>query len=196
MDKKLPDELEAPITELVDSRLAREYDKVKVRVKFFLFGLGALIVFVTGLGLLTELQLIRGLHDVAFPPMRKGQVAISYESVVNLQQQDPLKQYGTLTFYAEPGQEVKMYLKFIHQLTGALERRKVIVTIDGKPIDEGPIDDVTPDFNSITEYLKASSFVNAENVHSVSFALDDTQSPELTDMVTIHCIILVYEDAA
>ena len=38
-----------------------------------------------------------------------------------------------------------------------------------------------------------SSFRYAENVHSVTFSLDDTQSPELTDTITIHCVILVYE---
>ena len=191
---KEPDEnLKIAVNDLVDDRINAEFGKVKERARYFLYGLGALIAIVTALGLFTELQIMRYLHDNAFPPGRNDQVGISYESVIHLQNENPLQQVGTVTFYAEPNQEVKMYLRFVHQLTGPLGRRNVIVMIDNNEIDEGPMDETAPDFHPITKYLWGSSFLRTKNVHSVSFSLDDTQSAELTDTITIHCIILVYE---
>ncbi len=191
---KEPDEnLKIAVHDLVDDRINAEFGKAKERARYFLYGLGALIVIVTALGLFTELQIMRYLHDNAFPPVRDGQVGIAYESVIHLQNQNPLQQVGTVRFYAKANQEVKYYLKFVHQLTGALGRRNVIVMIDNTEIDEGPMDETALGFHEITKYLKYSSMELGNNVHSISFSLDDTQSAELTDTITIHCIILVYE---
>lgn len=193
MGKQLPENLQTTINDIVAHRVSAEIKQIKERLRYFFYGLGIFVVIVIGLGLFTELEIMRSFHDRAFPPIQTGQIGISYESVIRLQNDDPLQQVGTITFYAEPEQEVKLYLKFVHQFTGNLDRRKVIVMIDQNEIDEGPMVETTADFHSITSYLRSSSFILAENVHTISFSLDDTQSPELTDEITIHCIILVYE---
>ncbi|MCH8142336.1 MAG: hypothetical protein IH908_12150 [Proteobacteria bacterium] len=156
--------VDATVKDCIEAEIAR----LKDRVRYFLYGFGGLVTLLVGLGLFTELEVVRFLHDEAFPPNRSDQVGISYQSVLHLKFDDSLQQTGRVTFYAEPTQEVELYLQFLHRFTGALGRRRVLVRIDQQELEEGALDQPTSSFQSIKKYLSSGSFSNPAKIHTAT----------------------------
>lgn len=118
--------------------------------------------------------------------------ALSYQATIELRWQDPRSQSKGVIFYAEPGQKVRLYVNLTHRFDGLGGLRKVLLYIDGKLITK-PLTQVLGGFTLISDYLNHEPTVGREqNIHSLRFDLDDTQSADLTDEVTISYIIHVY----
>ena len=187
MSDEIADDLDARIEGRIDARLAA----YRERLKYFGYGLGALFLAVTSLELITDLEILRFVHDKAFPPTSADHVGISYESEIRLRGDDPRSQTGTITFYALPEQTVKLYLNLAHRFAGEGEKRKVVVSVDGREMGE-PIEQWTAGMRDISKFVESSAVQNPDHIHQIQIALDASQAEDLTDEITVVCVVLVY----
>ncbi len=188
------------IEQLARDAVKEELKKVTVKYRKFLLGfIAAFALILTMGGVLSKGQVIRTLHNAAFPPPQStsiagaDQICISYEGNIELRGDDANSQTGKLTFYAEPGQEVKVYAKVIHNLLSESDiQRRIFVAVDKQALYEAPRDELPDRFIPITDKLSWDSFEALPNIHYIAFSLDDSQPNDLTDEVHIICVILVY----
>ena len=182
-------DVERQIQSMIDAAL----DRYRRPLKWFLCGLCAFIASMVGVGLVDGGDLLRTLHDKAFPAGESDFVAISYESTIELRGgENSPNQVGYLSFYARNGQRVRIFANFNHRFHYGQPLRRIVASVDGKPLGE-PTDTFVGGFKDITGHIQTGvSFEREERVHSVGFSLDDTQPKDLTDEVSIVCIVLVY----
>ena len=185
---EIPQEFRNAIKAEIDGRIG----SIQTKARYFLYGLGGFLTLLLIVGLLDQGDILRSLHDAAFPPVSASDVAISYEGFIELQWDDPRKQSHSVHFYAKPGQPVSIYLKANHRFAGNFEERKVLVTLDGNDIG-APATQFSGGFMNVTDVLQFKPDLQlGQDVHWINFALDDTQAEDLSDEVTIVCIVLVY----
>ncbi len=173
---------------IVGERFARVF----VKVKWFALGLGALVIFFVVTDLIGKAALLRMLHEEVFPSAPSGQAALAFQDTFELKASDDHSAFGSVFFYAEKGQPVKLYAQLNHRFTGSGPRRRVVVSIDGKQIGKptlefiGGFKNITLDLDWKTDPEKPDNF------HSIVFSLDDSQDDTIKDQVIVTCIVMVY----
>ncbi len=187
--------LEAQFEVQVKEAVRKEAEEqISQKLKMYLYLIKGVLIGLSifSFGVISDADFVHTLHDMAFPPEGPNHIAISYESLIELRSDDPRFQSGALSFYTEKNQKIKIYAHFFHRFSGNLEQRRVIISVDNNRISD-PILQFTGGFQDITDKLDWDTrFEREENVHQLGFSLDDSQLPNLTDEVSVICVVLVY----
>lgn len=187
----------------VEARIKKYFSTYLRILKAFLLGLGIVFVAIILSGLITKQNLFVLLHDSMFgtekpgePLIEKIKESITKEAAISYHRsfilKDPNQPNERMLFFAEKGQEVKIYLVVDHY--GAKEERRLLnVWLNGKTLYE-ETEDIKGGFKNITKEVfhedrKVTS--GQESIHELEFNLSDAQSPNLDDKVFIDCVIIV-----
>jgi len=192
----------------IETRI-KEYFSAYLRIlKAFLLGLGIIFSVIILSGLITKQNLFVLLHDAMFgtketekPIIKKIKEAIINGAAISYQRSfilEDITQVEKMLFYAEPGQEVKIFLDIEHH--GAKEERHLLmVELDEKSLyDNEKV--IKKGFHTITDKIfpkdvKVAS--EGDKIHTLKFYLKDFSETgikieDIKDKVSIDCIILVY----
>lgn len=177
---------------IVEETISAKLKYYKALTIAFLAGLTLLI----GLGLIGGPELIRQIHNRAFPPHLSDQVAVAYESSLELKASDPQRQSQSISFWSTPSQRVDLFAQAFQtsQTTGS-EARRIVISVDGNKLTSDPVnpDEISAAFHDITTKLrKYADLSESPDIHKIIFSLDDTQRPEdLRAKVIISTLVLV-----
>jgi hypothetical protein len=190
-------DIPAQIATEIDARVAKEFERraqqLKDRLKYALLGF-ALFIVVLPLG---GDDVIRSLHEKAFPaqalPPNSNVPLISFGSGIELRVGDPRAASSFMSFYAERGQRVHLYLTLTPRWVEADgEPPRIVVSVDGKPVGP-PITSWVGGFKDISSTMAAESLDlgREQNVHQLGFALADFGTAGSGEVV-ISAIVLVF----
>ena len=192
---QVSDDLVARIREEAGLVVDRKIGRYQTWARGFAVGLGLFLAVAVTWGLMDKGDLIQTLHNKAFPPEGRGQIAISYESQIVLRAGDTQSSMQSVAFYAECDQRVDMYAHLTQRPLGEGEPLTVIVEVDGISIT-GLVPGYAGVFMDISEKMDCEAEDRHDYVHQITFMLDDEQldSGRVGDAaeVVILCVVLVY----
>ncbi|NIM51297.1 MAG: hypothetical protein GTO22_18940 [Gemmatimonadales bacterium] len=195
----LPPELEAAIAKRAEAAVEAKLASYRKAAKWYLLGLGSLVIFLLAFGLISKQSLLRLGHDWVFgfekslDQVLHERVAVSYSNGFWLGTLEGDLPAQSVVFYAADGQEVMAIVEIQHQGTGEL--LEVAISLEG---ESDPIYTTAQDERSlpvkVSEWMTAHShehFVQSrpENVHVLVFSVPD--AVETQDRVFVRSLITV-----
>ena len=200
MPEEITEESHGRLEELVADEVKRVVNQrvteYRLRFRYFLYGLGALIGLLIAGGLLGGGDIVRVLHNKAFLVVGGDPEfpAISYEATFDLRGDVPALQLQALNFFVVKGQRVEIFAQFIDRFPDEKQPNRVFVSVDGNPLSEKSFDKFGSGFYDISNKINWDRpLIWEQNVHSIEFALDDTQMRP-NAWVTVVCVVLVKHD--
>lgn len=178
--------LDAIVEAAVEAQLRREKDKYAVRLRYYMLGLGTVLALLLGTGLWTKGDIFRQLHSIAFPTPSPDEVVVSYEASFELTPEDEAHVQRTISFFAREGHEVHVFVTYTPRFGTP---SGVTVRIDQEILE--PAWDLrlgTRGFEQITEWIH---FGRNQDVHSLSFQLEDPTDDNLDARLLVESVILV-----
>ncbi len=175
----------------IDRAAERVLKKLRVRLKYFVYGFFGFILVVVFAEMVSKEELIRTWHSRMFPASHL--VAISYEATIELREGGKGSNSGHLSFYSTNDQRVKMYAYFNHRFDSDGEPWQIVVAVDNHEVFDEPSDQLLGGFREITDVVGLGrSPTRTDRIHSVSFSLFDGQPIDTMEVVTVECVVLVY----
>lgn len=156
-----------------------------------------LIIIIPGWFFADSREIIRIIHNKAFPPelLIKEELITAYSSNIILRESnDGSYLSGHITFYAQPTQRVEYYLNVNHPLVPSESmQRAFVMRLDRDEVYPGiELKDHEGGFRILNINDQPSPDLE-KDIHSLGFTLVEELNPKkLEDEVFITCIVLVY----
>jgi hypothetical protein len=182
------------INSVIDSRIS----KYKERLKYFFLGFTCIFLFLLSVDLISKRQIIRELHEIAFPTKLPP---VSYSSTFVIKVSDTSKRNAMMAFYATRGQYVQVYLAMNQRFIGEGDKLPINTSIDGKIIGSPTLDysdkfvDISGQLdNNLLQDPNKLNLGPKSSVHHIGFSLASEPNQKQNDIeIAITCIIHVFE---
>ena len=195
---KLSGELESVIERKVGEAFKKRLSELQGKVRWFLYGLGLLVIVLIANGLMSRHSLIALIHDQVFgfeetlDEAMREHVAVSYNNHFWLGVKEGFDQIQSISFYASKAQTVEAMVHILHSGTGRLLKINIRLDDTTEPIWDGT-NDLAYARLSLSESIRNTlhQMDRPQNVHELRFEIEDV-GERTNDRVFVRSLINVY----